>query len=295
MNTRPELRRDLARLGLCALRTSFGTLELVSPGLAGVCAEALLRLPPLCRTTRRERRLLATGKSCPLRLGSRRLAVWRWGEGPAVLLVHGWGGHSGRLAEFVAPIVERGCAAVAFDAPGHGASPGRGGMLFEFAAAIREIENAEGGLFGVVGHSLGASAAALAIQDGVRAERAVFLAPAAALETYLDRFARRLGVGRKGRESLKRRIERRYGVRCDRVRAAATPGSRRVALLVIHDARDSRVPPRDGRAFARAWPQARLVLTRGLGHHRILRDPTVIRRAADFLAPAAALSAAAGR
>ena len=253
-------------------------------------------MPPLCPPSRRERLFLATGAktTIPLRRGS--LALWRWGEGPPVLLVHGWGGHSGRLAAFVAPLLARGCSAVAFDAPGHGDSEGPGGTLFEFAEAIRAVCAREGRILGIVGHSLGASAAALAIQDGVRAERAVFLAPPASLETYLDRFARCVGMGRLGRADLKRRIERRYGVPCDRVRAAATAGSRRVPLLIFHDARDARVPARDGVAFTQAWPKARLVLTRGLGHHRILRDPRVVRRAVAFLAAAVPSPAsAAGR
>jgi pimeloyl-ACP methyl ester carboxylesterase len=239
---------------------------------------------------------LATGRRLFVPFGRKRVAVRRWGEGPPVLLVHGWGGHAGRLGAFVPALLARGCAAIALDAPGHGDSDGPGGTLFEFAEAIRAVGERVGPLSGILGHSLGASAAALAIQDGVRTGRAVFLAPPAALETYLDRFARRIGVGRRSRESLKRRIERRYGVACDHVCAAETEGSRRVPLLVFHDARDTRVPARDGLAFTRAWPNARLVLTRGLGHHRILRDPRVVRRAAAFLAPLAAASpSTAGR
>ncbi|MEO8347276.1 MAG: alpha/beta hydrolase, partial [Acidobacteriota bacterium] len=47
--------------------------------------------------------------------------------------------------------------------------------------------------------------------------------------------------------------------------------------------RDARVPLRDGVEIVHAWPNARLVRTRGLGHHRILRDEKVISRAVAFL------------
>ena len=33
-----------------------------------------------------------------------------------------------------------------------------------------------------------------------------------------------------------------------------------------------------------AWPGARMVTTRGLGHHRLVRDPQVIAEAVRFLA-----------
>jgi pimeloyl-ACP methyl ester carboxylesterase len=54
--------------------------------------------------------------------------------------------------------------------------------------------------------------------------------------------------------------------------------------LIIHDRDDPVVPWRQGQRVARAWSGARLHLTRGLGHGRILRDETVARTAADFIA-----------
>jgi hypothetical protein len=43
------------------------------------------------------------------------------------------------------------------------------------------------------------------------------------------------------------------------------------------------IPWRQGLRVARAWPDARLLLTEGLGHGRILRDDGVTRAAADFI------------
>ena len=39
----------------------------------------------------------------------------------------------------------------------------------------------------------------------------------------------------------------------------------------------------DGAAITRAWPGAELVTTTGLGHHRIVSDPGVIRQVVAFL------------
>jgi hypothetical protein len=54
-------------------------------------------------------------------------------------------------------------------------------------------------------------------------------------------------------------------------------------MLVFHDGRDGKIPFRDGEEIVRAWPNAELVQTRGLGHHRILRDRRVIAHAVAFL------------
>jgi pimeloyl-ACP methyl ester carboxylesterase len=54
--------------------------------------------------------------------------------------------------------------------------------------------------------------------------------------------------------------------------------------LVIHDEEDREVAFSGGAALARAWPGARLVRTRGLGHRAILRGPGVVADTLDFLA-----------
>jgi pimeloyl-ACP methyl ester carboxylesterase len=55
-------------------------------------------------------------------------------------------------------------------------------------------------------------------------------------------------------------------------------------LLVIHDRDDAEVPWTDGADLVDAWPGARLLLTRGLGHRRILHDAVVVQATASFAA-----------
>jgi pimeloyl-ACP methyl ester carboxylesterase len=276
------------RLALFAIRSGFAALDRISPSVAAQCAETLLRTPPSSHLTPRERRLLEAGRPGFSRTPVGRLALWQWGEGPSILLVHGWGGHAGRLAEFAAPVAALGFSVLAFDAPGHGASSTRFGTIFELIDAIRALDDRYGPFAGVIGHSLGASAAVLSMRRGVRFPRAVLLAPPADLGVYLPRCARRFALPQRTRELLKLRLEDRYGIRWERLRLGSFSGpAPKTAVLVFHDSRDARVPLREGAAIARAWPGARLVRTRGLGHHRILRDRGVIRRSVEFLRRAA--------
>ncbi|MFP2912939.1 hypothetical protein ACLESD_49620, partial [Pyxidicoccus sp. 3LFB2] len=67
--------------------------------------------------------MLAQGQQRVVKLGGERVAVWSWGEGPRVLLVHGWSGYGGQLTAFVAPLVEAGFSVVAGTTRrGHGVS-----------------------------------------------------------------------------------------------------------------------------------------------------------------------------
>lgn len=55
------------------------------------------------------------------------------------------------------------------------------------------------------------------------------------------------------------------------------------SALIIHDRDDIVVPHAHGARLAGAWPGAKLVSTHHLGHHRILRDPTVVDLAVGFI------------
>ena len=80
---------------------------------------------------------------------------------------------------------------------------------------------------------------------------------------------------------MKRRLERRYRIRWSDLVVAG--GDCPVRVLVFHDGRDGKIPFKDGEQVVRTWPNAELVRTRGLGHHRILRDERVIARAVAFI------------
>jgi pimeloyl-ACP methyl ester carboxylesterase len=212
-----------------------------------------------------------------------------WGAGPAVYLLHGWGGHAGHLAPFVAPLVGRGYRVVAFDTPSHGRSaPGafgpRSSSIPEFAAALTSVAAAHGRAHAVIAHSMGAAATAVALCDGLRADRVALLAPMAGPVSYARRLADGLGFGEPTYRRLIARVERRVGAPMHHFdvpelgRAVAMPPT-----LVVHDRSDVFTPVTDGAAIAAAWPSARLHLTSGLGHRRLLRDPGVVAEVVDFV------------
>jgi pimeloyl-ACP methyl ester carboxylesterase len=266
-----------------AARFAFAALGRVAPGLAAAAAERMFFTPHGPRRSRGDG-VLRSARRLRLEVAGRRLAAWKWGQGPAVLLVHGWGGRAAQLSSFVAPLVERGYSAVVFDAPGHGRS-GRGlSSAPEFARALRAVADAVGGVEGVVAHSLGAAATALALRDGLAVRRVVFLAPPADPPAWVAPFAARLGVSPEVVERMRRRSENRLGLSWDELKVARLAARYTAPLLVIHDREDAEVPLADGAAIVAAWEGARLVETAGLGHHRLLRDPGVVERTVAFVA-----------
>jgi hypothetical protein len=166
--------------------------------------------------------------------------------------------------------------------PGPG-GPGRATIL-DFVDALTSVVAAYGPAHAVVAHSLGATAAAYAVGRGLEAGRLVFLAPMADPLPYTRTVAGRLGFGERVRARLVARLERRVGVpMADFDVPAVAARVPTPPLLLVHDREDAETAWSDSAAIARAWPDARLVTTAGLGHRRILRAPAVVAEVAGFV------------
>ena len=271
-------------LQLQATRVAMRALEHTAPGLGAALAERLFFTPPRTPLTSPIRDLLATGRPFRVCLEDGRVAAWAWGKGPAVALVHGWGGRGGRLAAaFVEPLVASGFSVVTFDGPGHGASDGRLSSMPQLARALTAVADASGSLFGIVAHSMGGSASALAMAQGLQVERAVFIAPAADPARYAQDFARLLAVGPAALAGMRRRSEARLRFRWSDLNVPRLAAGLATPLLIMHDQGDATVPWEEGAAIAAAWPGAELITTTGLGHRDIVRDRDVVGRTVDFM------------
>jgi pimeloyl-ACP methyl ester carboxylesterase len=282
-------------LQLKAARVAMRTLERTAPTLGAALAERLFFTPPRTSLAPPVRDFLATGRAFRVCVEDGRVAAWAWGRGPAVALVHGWGGRGGRLAAaFVAPLLASGFSVVTFDAPGHGDSDGTLSSMPQVARALRAVADAAGSLFGVIAHSMGGSATALAMAEGLQVDRAVFIAPAADPARFAEDFATALAVGPAAMAGMRRRSEARLRFRWSDLNVPRLATALDVPLLVVHDRDDPTVPWTEGAAIAAAWPGAELVTTTGLGHREVVRDPRVVARAVAFVrggTPAAPLEA----
>jgi pimeloyl-ACP methyl ester carboxylesterase len=224
--------------------------------------------------------------------GGDELATWLWGEGPTVLLAHGWNGRASQMAPFVAPLREAGLRVVAFDMPGHGSSTGKRASVLTMARAIRDVAEATAPLvgrdlaplYGIIAHSLGATATALALRGGLSAGRVVLLAPGAEPMFFARRAGALLGLSEARTEGLMRRVSERLGGDMAAIDLRSQARSIAAPALIVHDPEDEDVPFAHGEGIAEAWPGAELEVVRGLGHLRILRDEGVQRRAALFIA-----------
>jgi pimeloyl-ACP methyl ester carboxylesterase len=276
-------------IGFAWQRLSLAVASTFAPEKAVNAAVRLFMTPPRIAHTARELEFLETGTSFIVKAPSGAIAAWRFGrtDRPVVLLVHGWGGRGAQLRTFVAPLLESGYQVVLYDNAGHGRSDGERSTLIHFVsdldAVVRQLESKGATVAGLIGHSLGAAAVGAWLNRTRRDLRAVLVAPPTSVERYSSFFARKVGISEPVRREMQRRFEMTLGTRWSEFELPQSVANVRAAALVIHDAGDRDVSPASGLALARAWPGARWLATRGLGHRRILRDPMVARDAADFI------------
>ena len=218
-------------------------------------------------------------------IAGQKVSVHATGSGPSIALVHGWGGHSGQFTTLADALKNAGFCVVTFDMPAHGESKGRTTSLADFVEAILAVERAVGPLHAVVGHSLGATACALALARGARVGAAVLVAPMISFDFALDAFQKLLRLSPQARELAAIGAERRTSLCRSEVDLLRTPAPS-CPVLLVHDQGDRRTPIGYTHQLATCWPTAQLKLTSGLGHERVLVDPEVLTTVAEFVSAA---------
>lgn len=275
---------------LATIRSGLALASELAPDRAAAWAERLFRTPLRYPQPESEKLTLAGGRPYLLRgklASGRRVKVmtWTFGEGPLVLLTHGWAGRGGQLQAMIAPLVASGFSVLVYDAPGHGLSAGKTASVVDFAQTVIELDRQLGPVHAIIGHSLGGSAALLATELGLSPRAVVTIGSPTAPASYADRFQEVTGLGEEIMAKVVARLEERYGVTLAELDLAQKPQlAAGVPTLVIHDRTDGDVPVGEAGRLAAALDAPEVLVTEGLGHRRVLRDRVVIDRIVGFLA-----------
>ena len=214
---------------------------------------------------------------------SGRVALQRLGQGPAVLLLHGWEGQAADLAAFAPPLLAAGFQVLAMDLPAHGDSEGRQTNIPHSARALCAVGGALGPMRAVIAHSVGSAVLAEALHAGLQAERAVLIAAPAHYASYARQVGTLAGLDAAGIARLLDLLREPLGIDIHEVSLPRRAASLTQSALFIHSADDRIVAIADSEASAAAWPGARHLRLDGLGHRRLLPEPAVVAAALQFI------------
>ncbi|RKZ12929.1 hypothetical protein DRQ53_01615 [bacterium] len=282
MATRAE-KKSLRYAASPWVRGAFRILEAGAPPLA-----VRLATRAFCKPKRRvprpiESKILEGARRHEIHCNDQRIIVHVWGTGPLVLLHHGWSGSGAQMAPLADALARGGYSVAVVDARAHGQSPGSKAALPLMATDLACVGAGLGPVYALVGHSMGAMICARAMQTGLTAQRIVMIATPAEIMPYLRFFQRSLGLEDRTVEGIISLLRKRFGLSPAEATAETLAAGRDEPLLILHDRQDPDVPLRHPQAWVNAWPGARLELTDGLGHRRILRDEGVAGRVLGFM------------
>jgi pimeloyl-ACP methyl ester carboxylesterase len=248
-------------------------------------AEAMAVLERLATPRRRARprvsRALQEGSEHEIETPSGALSAWRVGEGPAVLMIHGWEDDNALWGPLADRFAREARPVVVFDLPGHGFSHATDASPAGVGIAALEVAKALGPIEAVVGHSYGCLSAIMAIAMGLKVESAVMIAtpvprtrPRTELRIDFEVseavYQRALEISAEGETERAERLEK-------------TLRGMTAKALVIHSIDDEQTPVDNAYRLAELWPGAELMLADELGHRFVAQDAAVLERIVEFV------------
>jgi pimeloyl-ACP methyl ester carboxylesterase len=269
----------LNRFKQVSVRSLMSLANYWAPGATQRLLAQLFFTPLAYGTNAAEADFIARGESFQVPVNGNPIKAWKWGRGPGVLLVHGWSGRGVQFQAFVQPLVAAGYTAIALDGPAHGESGGRTTNYFDFSDTARAFLMPGLGLDirAVIGHSFGAAALINALVKDRHAVPAFFISPALRLRELLIGATRKFGVPAKVTQQMIETLESQYDYSLAVDNPVHLLPQLLAPILIAHDKEDRTISVKDSEQQARRYPTVDLLVTRGLGHRRILSDPAVIQ------------------
>jgi hypothetical protein len=253
-----------------------------------VAAADLVRLleRPTAMPLRAQDAVLLEGTEC-FRFGPDQSRVaWRVGEGPLVLMVHGWGGRGTQMAGMAHMLAAEGFQSVFFDAGGHGESrpePVGFRTFIDDTSALTQFIGKN--VHAWIGHSAGGLGMMSArAQHGLKADRYVCIAAPLSAYIPIESLRKNTGASDEVLDLIKPYLSRQFDSTWDSLEAGSAYGIEPdKPLLLIYDVDDDRTRHTDADHIAAKWPGAKVLKTSGYGHNRVLQDPTALQCIREFI------------
>ncbi|MFB9280225.1 alpha/beta hydrolase [Cohnella cellulosilytica] len=218
--------------------------------------------------------------------------------GPVIIVAHGWSSNRSRVLRYALPLYGQGYSILMYDARSHGDSDyykTPTGLQFrdDLLAAIDWLlrrPDIDPSRIGVVGHSLGAYGAVLALDAGAPIAALVTDSMPVRLSTMIGAELRRRRLPRFPLAQLipgfmlwRSRIPRATAHRADPVRILHDNArGRRTPVLLVHSRKDGFIPPDELQLILSRTPDHPHLFVDAEGHSASDRDPAFWPAVTDF-------------
>jgi predicted alpha/beta hydrolase family esterase len=235
----------------------------------------------------KEKEIAESAELFSFQIEGKKIQGYKWGQGPIVVLVHGWAGRATQFRKFIEYFSTHGFQVVGFDGPAHGKSEGKKTHLLEFEnTLIKLFEILPKEPAAVITHSFGGAAVLYSITKGLPVKMLINIASPTIGDEIINTYLRAINGSEKSGNYFKKYMVRTFGKTFDEfsslhfIRHLPKP----IELLLVYDEDDKEVDMRHADELIKIYPSARILRTRGLGHTRILKEDAVIETCFRFIA-----------
>ncbi|MFC2123454.1 alpha/beta hydrolase [Bacteroidota bacterium] len=241
--------------------------------------------PKKYKSSTEELAVLRTATPFSIKVHDKNLKGWKFGDGPGILLMHGWNGRGIQFHKFIDPLTKAGYSPIIIDGPAHGESEGRHTSYFEFSDVVRYIMKPEHefNIQCIIGHSFGASAAINCISKDKYSVKLVLIAPALYLRDLLQTTFSNHGISLSIHAEIIGEYENFYGYSLNQDDPINLIADLSTDILLIHDKQDKATPFIQSETAAGINNNIRLLATEGQGHSRILKSDQTVQECINFI------------
>lgn len=212
------------------------------------------------------------------------IRVYEYGKSEKrILLVHGWSGRATQLVKIAQTFLDLGYSTVSYDAPGHGKSPGRTSDMRDFIEINLELEKIYGSFEYAIGHSLGGMALLNSIKSGLSLKKAVVVSSGDIIDDIIADFIFNINMTPLVGLLMKDLLEKRFGETMDNYSSYIAARSIEIPVFIIHDENDQEVSVKAAYHIHKNLKGSKIVITKNLGHRKILGDYRVIEKIVNFI------------
>jgi esterase/lipase len=279
------LKKDKTPAILKFIRWIFPKLELIAPFIAQKLFIKIFFSPFRYQVPPKEKELQQQAQWFTVHVSEKKIQCYSWGEGPVVLLVHGWAGRASQFRKIIEALVQAGYKVVGFDGPAHGNSQGNSTTIIEFEEAFKKIYLVTGEPKAIITHSFGGSAILYAASQGLPVKKLINIASPTIGDEIINTYLRTINGSLKIGNFFKEYMIKTFGKEFNEFSALHSIKNMQqtIDLLLIYDDNDKEVTVQHALELIKVYPRARLYRTHGLGHTRILKDDDVIQQCVTFI------------
>ncbi|UCE94078.1 MAG: alpha/beta hydrolase [Flavobacteriaceae bacterium] len=266
---------------------AFGkVLQFFSKDAATLFVAKLFSTPVKVKVPDREltMRDSAKNESLYLPLCKKEINVYIYGYSKRkVLIVHGWAGRGTQLFQIADKVLENRMMVVSFDGPAHGLSSGKMTNMIEFLEAINEVNKKYGAFDAAIGHSFGGMALINAVANGLNVSRLVTIGADNSIPQIFKYFVKKVELKPEIEKRLVALSEKKLRTSLKDISSKNKAEKIDIPTLIIHDTEDKYVDVSSAVQIRQSLKKGELLITYGLGHHKIFKDGFVIQRIIDFI------------